>query len=410
MTITVNPSSAATLRVRPEDITCLVVPILMSSSEAATSGTFYDAIILTNPDASAWNVYDITAPLGDSITLENQSPGVLSISGSRVSKAESGIGFVNVRRGTTAKSVECDVRVTGGWSYSVFDGYTPGTVSAALFDAIAALLDTEKQTAYFTTQNHASGTYTRNANCWLAGVDLECVAVASKAPGGEWTRQGAPILIAPQVVAMCNHFSRSAGTQVRFADAFGNIFESTIAGLATTHPATGDMQIGVLASPVTGVNPCAVVGDWIEQDPAVVNSAGVRSSYVGGAGFWIDQQGNVYATMFGTSSLSYGYGVSGAYRGETFTNVATEFPVNHNIDPLGGEFSAFGKTPVQFDSGSFCGVILDGSAALLLTWHYPSSGTPFFDGRLELMIESAKENAGIVGSITLPVVAPDPTL
>lgn len=353
MTIIVSPESAATLSVSAQDVECLVTPVQVSNDSGAVVGSFYDSKTLTTNAASTWLEYIFAFPLNQPTVLENQSPDIITISGMRATKAASDVGFVNVRVGTTAKSVECDMRVTGGQSFSFFDGYETGTVSKSLYDAVVSLLDPVKENAYFNTQNHASGTYTRNVNCWLAGVNMECLAVASKAPGGEWTRRGAPILIAPQVVAMCEHFSRAVGSLVRFADASGNVVTRTIVGVATTHPTTGDMQIGVLDSPVIGVNPCPVVGAWIEQNPVMVNSV-LRSSYLGGAGFWIDQFGDAYGCVFGKTQLSYGYGVSGTYGGETLINVPNEIQVNHEASYLGGAFTGFYKTPIPGDSGH-CG-------------------------------------------------------
>jgi len=410
MNVIVTPSASGTLTVRSASPVVTVTPVAMSLSSASTPGAFYDSKTLTTSAASTWTEYDISWPLESAVTLENQSTGTLTLTGNRVGKATSGIGFVNARTGTTAKSIECDVRETGGQSFSVFDGYETGTVSKEIFDAIDALLIPEKSTAYFTAQNHTTASYPRNADCWLAGIDLSFIAVGSNSGSG-WTRHGSPILIAPQIVAMCEHFTRQVGAEVRFADASGAVVATkTIIGLATAHATTGDAMIGILDSPVSGITPCKVVGEWIEQDPeTALNST--RTSYIGGGGFWMDQTGNVYAYTLGKSSLSYGKSASGTYNGGTLTNVPTELSIDHSVSAYGTGLTSFAKIPVTGDSGSFVGVIVNGEPALFLTWHYPSSGTPFFGGdRLTRMIESAKTNAGISGSITMPTVATDPTL
>ncbi len=78
----------------------------------------------------------------------------------------------------------------------------------------------------FTTQNHSTGTYVRNPNCWCGDIDLTCMS--------PWNSRGgsrrAGTLVSPIHLVMAAHYALLAGDKVRFVDRSGNVSERTIVG------------------------------------------------------------------------------------------------------------------------------------------------------------------------------------
>jgi hypothetical protein len=384
-----------------------LVTIPKSLASASNPSTFYDSTISENVSATVWNEFEIIPTLGAALTIENLSATQTLTDNIVAPVGDGGVGRVQVTDGSVKKFFRTDTTKRGEGTLKTFTAYTAGTVSKYLFDQVDALISGTPDAAYYSAYNHTSATYTRNASCWLADIDLSCVAVASNSGSG-WTRQRGGTLITPRVIIIARHFAYGVGTQVRFSNASGTVENRTV--IAVDSASGGDISVCVLDAAVTVATPCTIAGDWMIQGASV--TANSKTWYSGGLGFHIDQNARVYACSLGRATfLLSSFTTSITANGITFSDCESSAFSNHSIDVIGSGNSAYLKTPISGDSGQPVFVIIDGDPVLLWCWLYPTGGPPVYrhnGALLNAIIASACTNAGI--SAQTVTVAPDPTL
>ena len=412
MTITVSESAAGTIVSDGRSVVnAFAVAVPKSESAAVTPATFFDSDVLENLAAEAWNEYEIQLELGSTYTVENLS-ACQSLTDGAVSPAgDGGLGRVRVTNGAVSKVFKCDTTKRGGQTYREFVEYTEGSISRYLYDQVSPLFDATPDVDYYSVYNHASSTYTRNAACWAASIDLSCVAVANN-NGGGWTRQRGGTLISPRHILIARHFPLGIGAQLRFSNAAGTVETRTITGTSIGASA-GDMLVCTLNASVTVASPCLIPGLWITQGREVVET--VTNWYSGGVAIHTDQNGKIYAATLGkTTSKTYCYSSTSTVGGVSFTNSELGGVMVHSEEggTIPPEFESLIHTPISGDSGQPAFIIIDGDLVLLWTWGTPWSGTPAYlhDGAvINALIAVSDANASVSTGYTV-TVATDPTL
>lgn len=302
-----------------------------------------------------------------------------------------------------------DTTKRGGTTYREFVDYTEGSVSEYLRDQVEALLVESPDTSYFSTYDHNSATYTRNASCWAADVDLSAVAVASNSGSG-WTRIRGGTLVTARHIVLAAHSGLNVGSQVRFAGSDGTVETRTVTGVAS-NSGFGDVQIAVLSSDVTVATPMPIPEtSWFEQ--GIEMTGLTRHSYTGGAAIHIDQLANVYACGIGSPLVRQStYAPNVSYNGTTYTACQLLAFASHRQEVFTGETSAPLKPPVPGDSGQPCMALIEGDPVLLWCWYYPNAGPPTWRHNgaiLNALIAAADTSAGVSTGYTV-TVATDPT-
>lgn len=410
MTITQTDTVATTLTARSAGMAnAVAVATLKSEAAAATPATFYDSDVLENTSAETWNEYEIKSPLGSSYTLENLSTCQSLTAGVVAPVGDGGFGRIRVTDGVVSKILKCDTTKRGGQAFREFVEYSEGSISRYLYDQVGALFDATPDVDYYSTYNHSTSTYTRNASCWAASIDLSCVAVASNSGSG-WTRQRGGVLITSRHLLIARHFPYGVGTQVRFCNAAGTVETRTVIGVASTS-GEADLWVCTLSSAVTVASPCAIAGTWIAQGRTVANN--FASWYSGGGVIHTDQNAKIYAATLGNCvALAKSYSRNVTIGGTTFADCEGEAFADHaESGAIPAEFAGLRHQPVTGDSGQPVFVIIEGEPVLLWTWTSSYSGTPVYlhnGAVLNALIAAADTNASISTGLTI-TVATDPT-
>jgi hypothetical protein len=337
--------------------------------------------------------------------------GPVTLTDGRVAPVgDGGTCRIRIQEGAVANTLQLESVKLGSQTYREFVSYSLGTVSAYLADQVTAILDETPDLAYFSTVNHATSTYTRNASCWAASIDLSAVAVATS-HGSGWIRQRAGTLITPRHVLFARHYTPPVGAQIRFAGPDGIEVETKT--ILAVQSGFGDCAVGLLDSAVTVATPMKVAGSWIAQDQVVSQSSTpVRSYYLGGAAIYIDQFANVYACgLANPTSKQSIVAPDVTFNGTLYAACDSWSTASHTTDILGG-FASSIKRPVSGDSGSPVMAIIEGEPVLLWCWWTSSSGPPTWrhnGGLLNALIAAADASASVTTSLTV-TVATDPTL
>ena len=96
--------------------------------------------------------------------------------------------------------------------------------------------------ALYSSQNHSTAVYDRNATHWLADVDLTCLSVWNS----DGAAQKAGVAITPRHVLFANHFVIANGSTMRFVTSSGEVITRTLT--AQSRIGTTDIQVGILDS------------------------------------------------------------------------------------------------------------------------------------------------------------------
>lgn len=381
--------------------------ISTSAATASTPVTYYDSNLNENDAATVWNEYQIEPVLGTNPTIE-VIYGPITLTDNRISPTgNGGIGAIRIQNGIIGSTLNLQSQKFGASTYREFVSFRTGTVAKHLTDQVLAIADATPDLAYFSVVNHATATYTRNASCWAASVDLSAVAVASSYGTG-WIRQRGGTLITARHVLFARHYTPPVGTQLRFANSSGTVETKT---LLAVQSAFGDCTVGLLDSAVTVATPMKVAGSWIIQDNLVVQSAAQeRSYYCAGLAIYTDQFADVYVCELG-SPVSKGiyFAPDEIFNGTTYEVCDAWTNVRHAPEVLTGYNSMF-KTPIAGDSGQPVMAVVNGEPVLLFCWWTASSGPPTWrqnGALLNALIAAVDAAASVTTNLTI-TVAPSP--
>ncbi|HUV65458.1 MAG TPA: hypothetical protein VMW24_16295 [Sedimentisphaerales bacterium] len=126
-----------------------------------------------------------------------------------------------------------------------------------------------KTLTVFSTQDHATPTYVRDAACWAYGLDLTCISPWNS--GGSQLRAG--VLISPRHVLFAAHYMLDDGCTIRFITQDNQVVTRTMTS-KLYDPAWAtygypDLAVGILDSDVPeGISFAKILpSDWEEYLP-----------------------------------------------------------------------------------------------------------------------------------------------
>ena len=400
---------------------CTATAIPQTNDAVSTPSTFHDSNILQNTSATTWDNYFIAPDvLTDSLTFETATPSVCSVSsGGSVTRNAAGFGVVYVGNGGVSKrKFTLDMRDSGGQTATEFVSYTSGSIALACASEVLTLLSAGGDANYYSSVNHTTPAYPRNAACWLADVDLSAVSVANRDAGGSWRHTRAGVAITARHVAFANHYRPPVGAELRFTNAAGTVFTHTIqayhGAVSSGDNVLDDLAVAVMTPALdASITPMKCAGSWVMQSSTP--SGSFVSYYAGGLAAWIDQNKNCYATHIGNRTALFTSNLrTGVFNGTTYTDIAVSGGIeptsSQTASPYLSDYASNVKTPVPGDSGSPVMLVLSGEPVLLWCWFTPTTGTPVYSSEalLNARIAAADAAAGVSTGYTV-TVAPDPT-
>lgn len=239
---------------------------------------------------------------------------------------------------------------TPGQAVDTFLRFADGSAAKAASDAIDTRIANQHDPAanlrIFSSQNHSTPSYVRNANVWCADLDLTCISPWNSSGGA----QRAVTLISPRHVIMAAHYEAGVGATVRFVKMDGTVVTRTMTALLR-HPSYvpyfPDISIGLLDSDVpAGISFAKVLPDnWDAYLPCLV-TGGVMVAAMG-----LDQEEK--ATLQDLSIL----GNTATFR-----------------TPADTKRAALYEDKIVGDSGNPAFLIIGGQLVLLTVWNSSGAG------------------------------------
>lgn len=246
--------------------------------------------------------------------------------------------------------------------------------SAQIDKAIAGKTADNSTKLIYTTQDHATGTYVRNPNCWAYGMDLTPISPWNSREG--YARAGT--LVSPRHLMATRHFALLAGNLVRFVTKDNVMVERTI---AACHPVdengasdVSDLQVCVLDSDVPPeISFCRVMG----PQTSAANSARATVGNLT-AGFTTDQEEKICVNEW---------------------HVDQNFITSTNIPAEGTKRKEFYEDLIPYDSGNPFGIVSGGQLILITVATFGGSGggisiAHYFDTLNALMTSLGNNPAG----------------
>jgi len=234
------------------------------------------------------------------------------------------------------------------WSKNYITGSVPNEASSGVQPLCESASTPSTQMPIFSSYNHATPTYTRNATIWTSSIDLTCISPWNSNAG----QNKCGTLVSPRHFIYANHYTYPNGTTVRFVDNSNNVVDRTV----TSQQRIGltDIQVGVLDSDVSGGISFAKVlpTGWAVKMPSLDGANG----YVLPA-LHTDQTNKIICANLSNLSAAFAY--------STLPD-ATNWPARN---PLG-------KTVIVGDSGSPLFIVINDELVLINCWYYAYSG-PF---------------------------------
>jgi hypothetical protein len=418
-----NISSMTTVSQRKVDFIAESLSIPNTTSPVVSAVEFFDNEVEVTQSGSTWNDWQIIVNK-ESPVFTNSTPSIASVSPSGlVTRTTDGVARVRVSSGPNSRAFNLNVTATTG-QVSRLAGYVPGSPAKAVTDELLALISSTSEKAYFSTYNHATGVFVKNADCFLASVDLTGVGLGTDI-FGSFSSANRGCAVTRRHFLAARHWlggtGFSIGNKVRFIDNTGALHERTIIGTSSTI-AAGDIIVGTLNADLPlGVSPLPVAGSWVLAGyeykpgslPPVGSAASVTQYYTGGVGFSVNNnhECRLFA-MRGIKSKQEGLEIAVSSGGETY-NLPIRLQVASNSEaselyPVLEDYVDFYGNGVSGDSGGPLCFLTQAGPVLLTTWNFPTSG-PFVGvpGLVNALIASADANAGISTGYTV-TVAPNP--
>lgn len=253
---------------------------------AASSGTttIKDIQLLQSSGASTITDYNVSVqqlvPNTYSTTITSSNTGVIlapSSAGiaSGVSAGASTLRAFASGDSSLFSSINVSVSSSSGVVNSSFLSYASGSLAKSASDAIDTRIAGKNPSttkSVYSTQNHSSGIYVRNTNCWVSGVDLTSIS--------PWNSTGsntmAGTLISPRHILFAAHYQIENHATIRFIDNNNNVITRTMTS-KLTHPSYSpyypDISIGVLDSDVPASISFARIlpSNWASYLPSLSN-------------------------------------------------------------------------------------------------------------------------------------------
>lgn len=375
-----------------------------SGGSSPSPSTFYDSTTTESTGANQWDEFIASPRPGATVVNLNPEIATLDQSTLRLTRVTDGLGVLEFSFGSIKSRVTYNIVTTPGRTQREFVEYTAGTVARHLEDQIQALLDSDagkRDLAYFSTINHASGTYTPNPNCWARDVDMSFLSVGtSHGYDSNYTTQRPGCLITPRHVVVADHYQPEKGQYMRFLTPEGVLRTVTVTGESAGFR---DQKVLTLSADVTGCNPAKVGGDWMTQRSG-------QSYYAGGIVICLDKHRQMGLGLLGstTSLLSDG-------NTQTFPGVPISGQSGMSVKVDGNAVAAHPAIAAEpdltyqivgGDSGSPCIAVVDGSPVIITCWLGVGYGPCTWVGSgsnelLNAMIAQADTDAGVSTGYTV---------
>lgn len=358
-------------------------------------------------------------------TTENLSPSIATLTGNVVTRVADGFARVKATFASgSTKSVFLDMRETAAATYRVFTGYVSNSMPDLLANSVLDLVTPGKTASYYSTFDHATSTYVRDAACWAAGLNLTGCPVASDIRG--WGPENRGAAVTTRHVVGAKHWNvfepayeagagYSIGNRLRFAESDGTVHERGIIGRASFR----DLIVVTLDSALpVGITPLPIVGEWY-FDSQDTGTPGIKYGYSGGMAFYLNQLGQAKYLLSGNLGGRWGLTMDNVTVNDTSFSagwpahcVGLDTITNAGIPSFLDGKMTFYREGIGGDSGSAVMALVDGIPSLLWTWWSATSGIPVWteDGAfLNALIAKADSSAGISTGLSV-TVTPDPTI
>ncbi len=216
-----------------------------------------DINLLPYTDATVDYDYEVLlTPIVNGYThvFESLDPDVATIdSNGRTTRVGDGIARIIVKTPLLTKRIDLSHTRTGGQTSNQFVSWVAGSLAKECSDAIDLRIAGKTPSVakpLYTTQDHTSGIYVRNTNCWAADLDLTCISPWNSSSGA----RKAGTLISPRHIAFANHYLISNGSTVRFVTNNGvpdepeTVVDMTL--VSSLRVGATDIRIGILNADV----------------------------------------------------------------------------------------------------------------------------------------------------------------
>ncbi|MGB7157114.1 MAG: hypothetical protein WBD40_03545 [Tepidisphaeraceae bacterium] len=233
----------------------------------------------------------VAGTLAGGYTIDVLDPAVATINalGFLTRASANGDSRILVRTRHLTRRVDVPIELDPATVSRVFQNFVAGSLASHCADAINSRLAGKNFADHgrlFSTQDHAAGTYVRNASAWCADLDLTCISPWNGSGG---VRQ-AGTLVSPRHLVNAEHYPYGPGTVVRFVTHGNQVFSRTVTAAVNVGPPNStdaydsDVRVCLLDSDV----PASI--SFAKVLPADVEDRFGESLAVGVPGFGLDQE------------------------------------------------------------------------------------------------------------------------
>lgn len=291
-----------------------------------------------------------TVPLTLFKEVANLTPSIASFDSTtgRFTRIADGTASLTVKSGTLRKRLNLSISRLAGQTVTTHSSFVSGSLTRHILDnvqnQISGLTANTTTLNVFSSIDHTTASYTRNASLWCSGYASKLTGFSAWNSNGGQTQAGT--LITPRHIVFANHFIIPDGGTVRFVTTSGTAVDRTLS--KSKRVGTTDTRIGVLNSdlPAT-ITPLSVLpSTWGNHIKNIASGIPCVSRNQFGELRIVD------ISILNTSSAIY----------------KTSLPASR---------SNWYRAAVAGDSGSGQAFMINGTLALLSTWHYSSLGPAY---------------------------------
>lgn len=315
----------------------------------------------------------------------------------------------NIARYVSDGTATITATASGGWSASqevVFASatevsvtptdYQSSSAARAASDRVKTLVSTATgadQLRLFTTQDHASATYVRNPDVWVAPEAQQMTCISPWNSTGVATRAGT--LITPQHSLQAAHYPIPVGTTMRWVAADNTVYDRIVVGKARHPdyvPVYPDLEVCTLDAPLPpAITPCTLLpAPYADFFPTLAGNIyqGISMPVLA-----LDQEEKALVRHWSrTNSPPYSRHVISA---PSYPSGTAQFSVDKEL--------ALYEPSVGGDSGNPVFAVFDGELVLLTVFTFSTSGTAIADHipAINQMIADSDSQAGIATGYTI---------